>query len=55
MHPDVPMHYSAWPLFRNIQMILTLVLPEVAVMAAWEEFSDAWRISNKCAGIQGLR
>ncbi|KAF8315085.1 uncharacterized protein EI90DRAFT_3088906 [Cantharellus anzutake] len=56
LHPEVPEQYSAWSFergSRNLEMILTLVSPELAVRAAWTEFSKAWRISQKCAGIQG--
>ncbi|KAF8315083.1 uncharacterized protein EI90DRAFT_366493 [Cantharellus anzutake] len=50
IHPDVPKQYSAWSLrfkSRNIQMMWTLVSPEVIVAAAWDEFSEAWRISKR--------
>ncbi|KAF8315084.1 uncharacterized protein EI90DRAFT_3088889 [Cantharellus anzutake] len=52
IHPDVPKQYSAWSLGgRNAGM--TLISPELAVAGAWEDFSKAWRISKKCAEIQG--
>ncbi|KAF8331027.1 uncharacterized protein EI90DRAFT_2921046 [Cantharellus anzutake] len=56
MHPGVPKQYSAWSPqtgSRRTQMILTLVLPEMIVAAAWEDFSMARRMSKKCAGIKG--
>ncbi|KAF8315079.1 uncharacterized protein EI90DRAFT_366202 [Cantharellus anzutake] len=51
IHPDLFKQHSLWepqPLSsRKIQMMMTLVLPEVVVMVAWTEFSTAWKISKK--------
>ncbi|KAF8331038.1 uncharacterized protein EI90DRAFT_1056072 [Cantharellus anzutake] len=57
IHPDLFKEHPFWEpqpqSSRKIQMMMTLVLPEVVVMVAWTEFSKAWRISQKCTGIQG--
>ncbi|KAF8331026.1 uncharacterized protein EI90DRAFT_3154710 [Cantharellus anzutake] len=56
IHPDVPKQYSAWSFgegSRKVDMICMLIFPELLVSAAWREFSVAWRISTRCAGIKG--